>query len=350
MLGTSESTAGGVSAVIRAYRHAGLFERYPVVHLVTHCDGSAWKKFRCAVDSFFRYLWLLMRGKIALVHVHGASNASFWRKLPFILLAFATRRKVIFHLHGGGFLQFYEKSGEFARRCIRTVLNGAATVIAVSDYWLAPLQAIAPRSHIVRIYNPLSDVSLLNLTHAPGAAPRLLFLGRIATDKGVSELLGAFADIHADHPNLMLAFGGDGELASARTEAAKLGIEPFVEFHGWVGAAQRTLLLQSSSAFVLPSYMEGLPMALLEAMAAGLPTIATQVGGVPDLVSEGVEGLLVAPKDRTALAGAIASMFRDDQRRAAMSRAARERIVRDFYPDKIIAQVEALYDALLQTR
>ncbi len=349
MLGTSESTAGGVSAVIRAYRQAGLFTRYPVVHLATHCDGSAAAKFRCALGAFVKYVTLLVSGRIALVHVHSASNASFWRKFPFIMLAFATRRKVIYHLHGGGFLQFYAKSGAIGKRCIRSVLNGAATVIAVSDYWLAPLKSIAPQARIVRIYNPLSDASLLELPHVKDAAPRLLFLGRIAADKGVGELIAAFAAAHSVLPELRLAFGGDGELAAARAQAAKLGIEPFVEFHGWVGHEQRKTLLQTSSAFVLPSYMEGLPMALLEAMAAGLPAIASRVGGVPDLVSEGVEGLLIEPKDQEGLRAAIGALFADEERRQSMGIAARARILKDFYPGTIISQVGAVYDSLLKT-
>jgi len=349
MLGTSEETAGGVSAVIRSYRHAGLFERFPLTHIPTHCDGSATDKFRRAVSALGRYLWLLIRGRIALVHVHGASNASFRRKFPFIALAFVCRIPVIYHVHGGGFLQFHQRSGWLGRACIRLVLNRSARVIAVSDFWLDPLHGIAPRARIVRIYNPLSDPGLLDLPHASSPNPGLLFLGRIDADKGINELLSAFAAVRSRIPGLHLEIGGDGDLADAREVVRRLGIEAGVTFHGWVDGSKRQELLQSAAAFVLPSYLEGLPMALIEAMAAAVPSIASAVGGVPDLVTDGVEGLLVQPRDAQALANAITRLFADDASRQQMGRRARERIRRDFSPKTIAGQVGALYQEVLSS-
>lgn len=347
MLGTSEATAGGVSAVIRSYRRAGLFKRFPLTHIPTHCDGTATDKFRRAMSALGRYLSLLIRGRIALVHVHGASNASFRRKFPFIALAFVCRVPVIYHVHGGGFLQFHQRSGWLGRACIRLVLNRSARVIAVSDFWLAPLRGIAPRARIVRIYNPLSDPGLLDLQHVTPANPSLLFLGRIDADKGINELLSAFATVRRSIPDLHLDIGGDGELTQAREAVRGLDIEAGVTFHGWIDGTKRQALLQAAAAFVLPSYLEGLPMALIEAMAAAVPSIASAVGGVPDLITDGVEGLLVQPRDPQALANAISRLFADDAARQRMGRCARERIRRDFSPETIAGQVGALYQELL---
>lgn len=349
MLGTSEATAGGVSAVIRSYRLEGLFDRFPLTHIPTHCDGSAADKFFRAVGALGRYLGLLVRGRIALVHVHGASNASFRRKFPFIALAFACRIPVIYHVHGGGFLQFYQRSGWLGRACIRLVLDRSARVVAVSDFWIAPLRKIAPRAHIVRIYNPLSDPGLLDLPHGAAPVRSLLFLGRIDADKGINELLGAFATARRSIPDLHLDIGGDGELARARESVRQLGLEAEVTFHGWIDARKRQELLENASVFVLPSYLEGLPMALIEAMASAVPPVATAVGGVPDLVTDGVEGFLVQPRDPQALAGAIGRMFADDSARGRMGRSARERIRRDFSPRTIVEQIGGLYRELMKS-
>jgi glycosyltransferase involved in cell wall biosynthesis len=274
--------------------------------------------------------------------VHGASNASFWRKSGLIGIALLFRKPVIFHLHGGEIDLFYRSCGSVRQAMIRFVLNHVDRVIVVSDASKAKL-AFATSARLVRIYNPLGDSDLLNMIPDELPFVRILFLARIAPNKGIGELLDAFAQVLKGDPSLVLAIAGDGELEKAKNRARELGISDSVEFHGWVDTEKKRALLRSSAIFVLPSYAEGLPMALLEAMGAGIAVIATNVGGVPDAVTDGLNGLLIAPKDTPGLVAALEKAISNHDLREKLGREAKRRIREQFMPEPIVMEIEKLY-------
>ena len=121
---------------------------------------------------------------------------------------------------------------------------------------------------------------------------------------GVYDLLAAVAALAPQFPNVRLAVGGDGDLALLRTRAAQLGIAERLDVLGWIGAQEKADQLARASVFCLPSHAEGLPMAMLEAMAVGKAIVVSRVGGIPEAVVDGDNGLLVPPRDVQALASA----------------------------------------------
>jgi glycosyltransferase involved in cell wall biosynthesis len=131
---------------------------------------------------------------------------------------------------------------------------------------------------------------------------RVLFLGRLEAAKGVFELLGAGALLAPRFPALRLVFGGEGDAGALRKRAAELGIGERIELPGWVGPDERDEQLARASVFCLPSHAEGLPMSMLEAMAAGRAVVASSVGGIPETIVDGDNGLLAPPRDEQALA------------------------------------------------
>jgi glycosyltransferase involved in cell wall biosynthesis len=166
------------------------------------------------------------------------------------------------------------------------------------------------------------------------------YAGEIAEKKGVGDLLGAMAAIEGA-PIALLA--GEGPLTAAlREEAARAGLGDRFRLLGSLRPPDD--LYAACDLFVLPSHGEAMPLALLEAMAAGRPVVATAVGGIPEAIQEGVEGLLVAPRDRGALASAIARLLGDAPARERMGRAARARVERSFGVERMAAAVCALYD------
>jgi len=161
-----------------------------------------------------------------------------------------------------------------------------------------------------------------------GEGVRLLFVGRLARIKGLRILFEAFARARVDHPNLSLTLIGDGpERAHAEAEAARIG---GISLMGSQSQDAVAAAFGDADALVLPSFAEGVPVVLMEAMAAGLPVIATRVGGVGELVQDGVSGLLVAPGDTDALQDAILDLVREPARRRAMGAAGAAIVAEEF--------------------
>lgn len=340
MLGTALDTKGGVSSVINVYRQYGLFERWPIIYLPTHCEGSAIRKMACVARSLFKYLWLLLRGRVAIVHVHTSSRMSFWRKSLFILIAYACRKAVIFHLHGGNFDAFYASLGKMRQWLVRFVLNHACRIIVLSSQWKAWIRGVSANRHVMCIHNPVAVPENANrLEHRS----RLLFLGRMNQGKGIYDLLEALGGLASARPALRLTCAGDGEAVKVAARALDLGIHERVDILGWVGADTRDRLIASSTILVLPSYFEGMPMSVLEAMAAGTPVITTPVGGIPDVIEDGVDGYMVPAGDKVALGRVLARLLADPVLQKQIGTAARNKIRERFSADVIVPQLEKLY-------
>ena len=342
MLGTSLDTRGGISSVVRVYEQHGLFERFRVRYIPTHCDGSAVKKLWCALTAIAAYTAALPR-RPALVHVHVASRASFWRKAAFFLLAFLFRIPAILHLHGAEFALFYDKEcGRLRKRFVSFVFDHCARVIVLSAAWQTWVQRMTVNPNVLSIYNPvlLPARSRRWERRTPGA---VLFLGRLGHRKGSYDLLEAVARIAARRPDVRLLLGGDGEIDEVRARAAELGIADKVDLLGWIRGQDKERLLGTAVLYVLPSYNEGLPVSVLEAMAAGLPILSTPVGGIPEAVTDGVEGFLVEPGDVSALADRLDRLLGDAQLARTMGQAARHKVEVAFSANAVVPQIEAMY-------
>lgn len=172
------------------------------------------------------------------------------------------------------------------------------------------------------LYAPAPD-------HAPGK--RLIFVGRLAAIKGVAVLLEAFARIRQIHPDAALTLAGDGpERKALEGLAARLGLAETVEFAGYLSQSQVADRLSRADIFVLPSFAEGVPVVLMEAMASRLPVIAPRVAGVPELVEDGVSGFNVSPGDADMLTARIDALLSDPALRTAMGEAGRAKVVAEF--------------------
>jgi glycosyltransferase involved in cell wall biosynthesis len=346
MIGTRFDTMGGISSVVNVYREAGLFGRFPIHYIATHCDGGNVAKLKIALLAYCRFLAMLLSNQVGLLHIHVSSRASFWRKAFFYFAARLFRVPIIMHLHSGGFHIFYEQHcGPLRKKLVRSIFDHATRVIVLSQTWKTWLQTISSNRHIVAIYNPVLLPPLPASRPATQAA-QLLVLGRLGKLKGSYDLLAAVAKIAPRFPALKLNLGGDGELAQVAARASELGITAQVNLLGWVRGSDKDQHLQAASIYLLPSYNEGMPMSVLEAMAAGLPVITTPVGGIPEAVSDGVEGFLVQPGDVDALADRLTQLLLDPSLMQQMGVHARHKIESTFSAEAILPHIEALYAEL----
>jgi glycosyltransferase involved in cell wall biosynthesis len=346
MIGTQVEALGGISSVVNVYRAAGLFDRFPIVNLPAHCDGSVLAKLKIMLSAYTQFLWLLLIGRVGLLHVHVASRTSFWRKSIFFILAFLFGVPTILHLHGGEFTIFYEKEcGRFRKYLIRYVFNKATRIVVLSSTWKAWVQSISANPHVEAIYNP---VVLPDKAHVWEACKygTVLFLGQIRKQKGVYDLLEAAAKVAAVHSEFRLLLGGDGELKQVQARAEELGINNKIELLGWVKGSDKERYLAEAMIFVLPSYNEGLPMSVLEAMAEGLPIISTSIGGIPEAVTDGVEGFLIEPSDIEALTARLSQLLHDPDLARRMGEAAHRKAETVFSSDAVLPRLERLYTEL----
>jgi glycosyltransferase involved in cell wall biosynthesis len=337
---------GGISAVIDVYRANGWFARWPIFYIGTMISGTNLDKLRIYCAALWKFLRLVMAERVVLVHAHTASRASFWRKSTFMLIAHAANVPVILHLHGGAFEEFYRREcGPLRQRYIRFVLRSVDRVVVLSSQWRARIASIEPKAKTMTIVNPVNVPSIVP-TGAERAQADLLFLGRFGQQKGIFDLLEACAIVRKTFPALRLRCGGDGDAASVEARAHELGLSDCVTMLGWVSGQAKDRELQQATVYVLPSYIEGLPMGVLEAMATGTPTIATRVGGIPDAIDDGVTGFLIEPGDVDALADRITQLLADQALRERFASEARARVVSTFSPQRVLARLEDLYRRL----
>jgi len=347
MVGTALETRGGISAVVAVYREQGLFARAGVTYLGSHRDGGALAKLAAFAAAWLRFAALLLTQRVALVHVHAASRASFWRKSLFLLPAFALRVPAVFHLHGGGFADFYgDECGPRRQAFIRWVIGRCDAVIVLSSWWQHWVQGIVPGQRVVTVHNP---VVVMPLADEPKSGAAVLCMGRLGRGKGSYVLLDAAKQLATLGIEMRLRLAGDGDVEGVRRRAAELGIADRVDLLGWIGPGEKRRELAAARLFTLPSFNEGLPMSILEAMAAGLPIVATPVGGIPDAVRDGIDGHLVPPGDVDALAARLAGLLGDPKRARAMGWAGHERVRAEFSADVLVPRIEALYREVLGT-
>jgi glycosyltransferase involved in cell wall biosynthesis len=339
MIGTV--AGGGIATVVNTYRAHGLSERWPIDYIATHSDGGKLLKLLTAVRALLALLLLLARYRHAVLHVHSAARASFWRKSVFMAVGMLARCPVIYHLHDGRFPRFYEtECGAVGRRLVRFFLDRAACIIVLSERWQAWMREITRNPRVVCLPNPVALVA----ERADRARRNLvLFLGRVERDKGVFDLLDALSALRASIPDVELVCAGEGDLELAAEYAERLGIEGAVALPGWVGPAEKQSLLERAAVLVLPSYAEGQPMCLLEAMAAGVPVVASRTGGIPDLVADGVNGFLCAPGDVAALERALRRLVLDPELGRRIASAARETVRLRFAPEGVLARLGEIY-------
>jgi glycosyltransferase involved in cell wall biosynthesis len=344
MFGPTTNYPGGMTEVVRSYAAAGIFEHWPLRYIPTFAGHDLAGRLRPWLRALITLLVHLARRRVALVHAHSAAYGSFWRKSVLCALAAAFRVPYVIHLHDGRLGEFYDgRCNSLARFWVRLMLRNAARVVVVTARWRDVVSRIEPAAQLAVIGNPIVSPDALPLPERP--ARTVLFLAWLQEEKGVLDLVRAIPMVLRAVPEARFVLAGEGR-APIVDLARSLGVEHALTLPGWVEGRQKEELLRRSDLFVLPSHYEGLPLGLLEAMGWGLPVIATPVGGIPDLIADHVNGLLVAPGEPPALAKAIVLLLKNDVQRGRLRDAALRDVRERYGIATIIAALEALYQEL----
>lgn len=337
---------GGIRSVVDTLERDQLGSRWNPRTLYTHVEGSLVKRLWTAFYALLTFLGLLFRGRVALVHCHVAMRGSFWRKTLFASIARSFGVPVVFHLHGSEMKAFFAAQRPWVQRIISTQLETVDHVVVLSDSWRDYVVEIAPRAKVTVVpnYVVLPDDSECREAHD---GLRFLFLGLLGERKGIYDLLVAFSRIAGQIPNAKLLVGGNGEEQQVRQKVSEAALNDQVEVLGWVSGDLKLSLLRTSDVFVLPSYNEGLPVSILEAMSWRIPVISTRVGGIPQLLRHEVDGLLIEAGDIDSLADALLRLGSNSALRIQMGDSARERVEMGFSRERAIPILEGLYETLI---
>jgi glycosyltransferase involved in cell wall biosynthesis len=276
-----------------------------------------------------RLLRLLAGERRAALYVPLAQNTlGLLRDATFVVPALLWRRRVIIHLHGSGFRDFYDAAGRPLRMLLRTMLSRASRVIILGECLRPTMAGLVEAERIAVLPNGIHDEFGAPPVRSPHEGPvRVLFLGNLMRAKGFVEAMEAVASLRACGVDVELHMAGgfltEADRAEATSRSATLG--DGVHMHGIVSGTEKLALLRAADIFVFPSYSEGHPYVVLEAMSAGLPVVTTALPTLVETVEHERTGLLVPPRDARALAGAVGTLAADHEMRVRMGQAGRRR-------------------------
>lgn len=334
------STRGGIATFVRTMRTTPLWDDWNITHISTHRNGTVWTRAVTFAAALVRLCVELLCRRPDLVHIHTSSNGSFLRKCTVTWLCKAIRIPVVLHVHGSRFDEFHDRMPAALRWLIRVTLDHADVVVALGETWGQRLRRIAPRARIEVVPNAVEPGDPVDQSDT--GEVRVVFLGEIGERKGTFVLLDAWADAVARcRVPALLTIAGDGETDRALTRSRELGVGRHVRITGWLSEDEVSHLLDDSHILVLPSRNEGQPMAILEAMARGLCVVASDVGGIPELI--GGAGVTVAPDDAGRLADELLRVLSEPAVRTELGNRALARIRDEFDVAVVSRRFDAIY-------
>jgi glycosyltransferase involved in cell wall biosynthesis len=335
-----------MSAALAGLLASPLGRHYELDVVVTYSGTRPLARLLVFLGALCRLVGWSLAGRGRIVHVHATVRGSALRKSVVVLLARALRRRVVLHVHSGpgDIADFRAVCGRGRRMLLGAGFRVADTVLAVSEASAAALREAGVRRPIEVVPNAAPLVRRFTRDWDAAGEPRIAYLGGFANlAKGADVLVAALADELERRPGLRAALAGPGQPDAAA--AALLDSTPSLEWIGWLGPEEKDELLRECQIFVMSSRSEGMPMALLEAMGYGMAVVATEVGGIPELIERGETGMLVAPEDAAGLADAIEALLADPGLRRRIGTAARRRVER-LDDIEFASRIEAIYRGL----
>lgn len=341
MIGPDRSVHGGISGVVNNYYEAGLDCKIVLCYIGTMVEGSKLRKLVKAAGAYVQFLCRLPFYEI--VHVNMASDNSYRRKAVFIRTAHFFHKKIVIHQHGGDFETFYEKEqNERGRKKIQKVLKMGDAFLVLAPPWKAFFGRIIGEEHITVLPDSIAIPEAFSKKYDNH---KVLFLGRLCREKGIGELLTCVPELVRKVPDFHLYLGGIWEDDKLRQIAGQ--DQEHITWLGWVSGEEKQKWLTECRVLVLPSYFEGQSVSLLEAMAYYCGIVASDTGGIPQMIQQEETGLLVIPKDAESLRDGLLRLLQDDNLCQKLGTAAREKVEREFGIEENMRKLIAIYEALV---
>jgi len=308
-----------------------------------------------AIGDCIRFAKAVAIHRPEICHIATAYGLSFLKHCVCIVIAKLLGSKVLLHPHCS-FYFLYEQQGKTWQWFVRKVIGFCDGIVVLSNEW-KKFQEVVPGCQIYYLPNAINLLSYVDIgrekikSKSDKPYLHILYLGHLGKAKGSFDLICAAKTILGQELGVVFDLVGQeqviGEMKQLNTQVAEAGLEQFIHIQPAVTGVEKIELFRSADIFVYPSYHEGMPMAVIEAMACGLPIVATQVGGLPDLVCPGSNGLLVPAGRPDKLANAIYCLVVNPQLRCSMQTSSFQRAQENFDIENLVSRLVEIYQALL---
>lgn len=349
MVGNDSSVKGGITSVIQQlleydWNAVGIDMKF----IPTYVEKNALKKIIFFIDAYDKIRKYISKNRPDVVHIHMSYRGSFTRAKMIHELCVKNKIPTVVHLHGSEFKKWFDSCDEKKQKQIKEFMKQTGAFIVLGEKWNDTIKKIEKNTKTVVLSNSVK----IPQKHVKWDDKfKILFLGVLIKRKGVSDLLEAIKILKEKGKCEKLKFiiaGGGKEEETLKNKTEQLKINSLVEFVGWINGDKKKELLETSQMLVLPSYNEGLPIAILEAISYGMPVVSTNVGDISAAVINDKNGYLIEPGDVEKLASSLEKVFESKTKYMKMSNESRSIAESKFSDDKYFGDIKNIYLALFE--
>lgn len=341
MLGPSKESMGGIATVIKNFHRYFKCDDIDIIYLETWKEGNLIQRLKVTLVSLLKFIKYMLVVNIDIIHIHMAQDGSFYRKSLIILIGKLFRKNILLHMHASQFDKFYFNSTNIAKSYIRFILKLPNKIVVLSEKWKEFYEKITDNEIII-----VNNAVLIDKYNYNNNGNIISFMGRLCERKGIYDVLKIADKILENHKDIKLYLCGDGDIEKIKSIILEKGMSDKIIVTGWINDKDKEKILKNSIINILPSYNEGMPMAILETMAQGIPNISTDIGGIPNVIENYENGILIHPGDVDELLNSINYLLSNKEIRMDMSRKAYETIKYKFsietYNNKFIGLYKSL--------
>jgi glycosyltransferase involved in cell wall biosynthesis len=356
LLGPDLSAVSGVSTHLNLLFASSLAQQFSLRHFKVGREGRE-ENFVARMLRFLASPFMLAKeivtARVDIVHLNTSIDPrAYWRDVVYMLVARLCATRVVYQIHGGDLPEAFCGNHRLLRTILRASLSLSDAIVVLARCELEAYRAFIPGADIRVFPNAIDYAPYATLDrrrHDRQAPLRLVYIGRLARDKGLFDALEGVRRVCLQGGKVRFLIAGSGpDEADLRQCVKKMALSSEVSFARPVFGDAKIALLAEADVLLFPTFhREGLPYALLECMAAGIPAITTRVGAIPDVMADGVHGLFVLPGDVDGIARAIVRLAGNPSQLAQMGVACRERIKSHYTIQRLSDHFSRLYSEII---
>jgi glycosyltransferase involved in cell wall biosynthesis len=344
-VGADLSSNGGIASVVKVlYNVKNKKYNYTLLKTSYYKDKGLVFELQIAIKAIIKYFLFLISNQFSIIHIHSSSRISFYRKSIFLLLAKLFRRNTILQIHSSDFDDFFINTKGIKKTFIKLILSQPDKIFVLCNDWKNKIREKYSLNTEV-IYNPINLEPIQ--ANRPKPKPlNILFLGFFIPSKGIDDLLKVIK-YYKNSKEVSFIIGGKGDLETTIKKTIHNHQLDNVNFIGWANEEMKNKIFNETDVLFLPSFKEGMPIVILEAISHSIPVISTNIAGISELVVNEHNGFIYRPGDIDSFIKAIDFFINCSEVTYNQFRHNSRQIANNFSDEIIVEQIESIYTSLL---